>query len=263
MRSQSTEVGPSRRGEVLREHGQKSRRVSRGSVTRNIISPNNFVSFSQNRIRDSILNTSVISNPSVSKSTVQGDNFNALPDNFISNMPVEAVKIASNSVCTKTRKTYKNLLKRFILYGNNFNCNVLDFNFSAVFLIGFLLSLYKSRGSIGSILMARASIKFYWTLSANSSLCPTDSEFVIKFFKGLAHDKKDFKPVVKAYPLNYTELEQLFFAVSQGISFPFLSFIKQRFIALLIVAYSSFARFEELQFLKIDNISLVGKAAVF
>ena len=106
--------------------------------------------------------------------------------------------------------------------------------------------------------MARASIKFYWSLSAISSLCPTESEFVGKFFKGLAHDKKDFKPVVKAYPLNYTELEQLFFAVSQGISFPKLSFIKQRFIALLIVAYSSFARFEELQFLKIENISLIG-----
>ena len=71
--------------------------------------------------------------------------------------------------------------------------------------------------------MARASINYYWVLNGNSRVCPTDSDFVVKFFKGLAFDKKDVKPVVKAYSVNYNELEQLFFAVSQGVSFPLLS----------------------------------------
>ena len=232
-----------------------SRRVSSTPVS-SIISPVDFVTYSQNRIR--ISNISISQNPGISSSISQSDLFNPLPDKFSSNMPSEAVKIASNSVCLNTRKSYKSMFQRFISYGNNFGCNVMDFNFSSVFLIGFLLSLYTSRGSIGSILMARASIKFYWSLSAVANICPTESEFVGKFYKGLALDKRNFKPVVKAYPLNYTELEQLFYAVSQGNSFQKLNFVKQRFISLLILAYSSFARFEELQFLKIEDISLIG-----
>ena len=148
-----------------------SRRVSSTPVS-SIISPVDFVTYSQNRIR--ISNISISKNPGVSSSIFQSDLFNPLPDNFSSNMPIEAVKIASNSVCLNTRKSYKSMFQRFISYGNNFGCNVMDFNFSSVFLIGFLLSLYTSRGSIGSILMARASIKFYWSLSAVSSICPTE-----------------------------------------------------------------------------------------
>ena len=105
--------------------------------------------------------------------------------------------------------------------------------------------------------MARAAINFFWVLHSNSQICPTDSPFVAKFFKGLSSDKKILKPVQKAYPVNYDELQQLFFAISQGVSFPFLSFVKQRFIAILILAFSSFARFEELQFLQVANISMI------
>ena len=71
--------------------------------------------------------------------------------------------------------------------------------------------------------------------------------------------KKVVKPVEKTYPVTYDELEQLFFAISQGVSFPLLCFIKQRFIAMLILAYSSFIRFEELQFLKIEDVSMIDE----
>ena len=96
----------------------------------------------------------------------------------------------------------QHIFDRFISYGESLGHNVLNFNFSAVFLVGFFFSLYTSRGSIGSILMAIAAINFFWVLHSNSQICPTDSPFVAKFFKGLSSDKKVLKPVQKAYPVN-------------------------------------------------------------
>ena len=56
--------------------------------------------------------------------------------------------------------------------------------------------------------------------------------------------KKKYKPIVKAYPLNYSELEQLFFGVCLGGNFIDQPFVKMRFICMLILSYSSFTLFE-------------------
>ena len=61
--------------------------------------------------------------------------------------------------------------------------NILLYNFSAVLVIGFFLSLYTSRGSIGSILLARAAIRYFPVLNSSSASSPTDSEFISKFMK--------------------------------------------------------------------------------
>ena len=74
---------------------------------------------------------------------------------------------------------------------------------------------------------------------------PTESDFITKFMKGLACHKKQFNPVKKAYPISYTELMQLFYSVCQGRKFTDLSFIKQQFICMLILSFSSFTRFEK------------------
>ena len=88
--------------------------------------------------------------------------------------------------------------------------NILLYNFSAVLVIECFLSLYTSRGSIVSILLARAAIRYFWVLNSSGASSPTDSEFISKFMKGLGVQKKKYKPVKKAYPISYTELEQLF-----------------------------------------------------
>ena len=55
--------------------------------------------------------------------------------------------------------------------------------------------------------------------------------------KGLNFRKEKFKPIVKAYPLSYSELEQLFFGVCLGGNF-IKPFIKMRFICMLILSYT-------------------------
>ena len=117
--------------------------------------------------------------------------------------------------------------------------NVLNYSFSQVLVIGFLLSNYSNKGSIGSILTARVSIKFFWVLNSSSGL-PSPTDF--GFMKGLNSEKKHFKPPVKAYPLSYSELEQLFFGVCGGGNFIDQPFVKMPFICMLILSYSSFTR---------------------
>ena len=161
-------------------------------------------------------------------------------------------------MCDKTKKSYKTIFDKFVRYGEQLNVNVFSFSFSSLLCIGFFLSIYSCKGSIGTLLIARAAIKFFWEI--NSELAsPTDTPFVVKFFKGLHTDKKLKNPVCKAYPVNYNELEQLFFSVSQGVEFSSLSFIKQRFIAVLLLAYSSFSRFEEIQNLRVCDLNMVSQ----
>ena len=76
-----------------------------------------------------------------------------------SSMPVEAVNIALSSIADSTLTKYKLMFTRFQNFANAKGVNVLEYKFSKILFIGFLLSIYKSKGSIGSLLMARASIK--------------------------------------------------------------------------------------------------------
>ena len=53
------------------------------------------------------------------------------------------------------------------------------------------MAIYNNKGSIGSLLMVRAAVKFCWVInSASESSSPTDSEFVQKFFKGLNRERQ-------------------------------------------------------------------------
>ena len=79
-------------------------------------------------------------------------------DILVSTMPRAAVDIAAESVCNSTRKKYNNMFKKFVSYGHSVGKNILLYNFNAVLVIGFFLLLYTSKGSIGSILLARAAI---------------------------------------------------------------------------------------------------------
>ena len=136
--------------------------------------------------------------------------------------------------------------------------NVLLYSFSQVLVIGFVLSIYSSKGSIGSILLVRPSIRFVWVLNSSSGLpYPADSDFVQIFMKGLNSEKKQFKPPVKAYPLSYSDLEQWFFGVCMGGNFIDQPFFKMHFICMHILSYSSITRFEEIQGLLVGQLALV------
>ena len=202
------------------------------------------------------------STPSASSVEVSEEAFQ-LQDQFgaVSNssMPIEAIRIASSSVTASTLSKYKLMFSRFKQFGRAKGINVLQYSFSKILFVGFLISIYNSKGSIGSLLMARAAVKFYWVLNSNSeSPSPTDSEFVQNFYKGLQNEKRIHNPATKAYPLTYLELEQLFSGICGNKDFSSLTFAKQRFIAMLIISYSSFCRFEEIQTLLVDQVYLVN-----
>ena len=128
-----------------------------------------------------------------------------------------------------------------------------------VLVIGFFLTLYTSKGTIGSILLACAAICYFWVINCSGTSSPTDSELFSKFMKGLSVHKKKFKLVKKAYPISYMELEQLFFGVCKGGKFADLYFVKQRFMCVLILSFSSFTRFEEIQYLLVDQVFMVDQ----
>ena len=95
------------------------------------------------------------------RSVVQEVDFreqNSNVSNFV--MPAEALLIAGNSISNSTRSKYKSVFKRFIVYGPAMGTNVLNYSFSQVLVIGFFLSIYSHKGSIGSILMARVQSNF-------------------------------------------------------------------------------------------------------
>ena len=77
--------------------------------------------------------------------------------------------------------------------------------------------------------MARAAIGFFWILYSNGDLCLINTPFVVKYFKGLSNEKKVLKPVKKAYPISYDELQQLFINISKGKRFHCLIFYYKTF----------------------------------
>ena len=100
----------------------------------------------------------------------------------------------------------------------------------------------------------RAAIHFDWVLHSKGDVSPSESTIVVKLIKGLS---TLLNPVRKAYPISYLDFERLFVSICKGQKFQNLSFIKQHFISMLMLAFSSFTRFEEIQFLKIEQIVLI------
>ena len=81
---------------------------------------------------------------------VQADDFcsqNTTVGNLV--MPVEALIIASDSICSSTRSKYNSMFRLFVSYGQQMGTNVLLYSFSQVLVIGFFLSIYTNKGSIG------------------------------------------------------------------------------------------------------------------
>ena len=73
-------------------------------------------------------------------------------------MPAEAVNIALCSVSASTLAKYKLMFTRFQKFATAKGVNILEYSFTKVLFIGFLLSIYKSKGSIGSLLMAKIQL---------------------------------------------------------------------------------------------------------
>ena len=146
----------------------------------------------------------------------------------------------------------KKIFKKIDSFGNKMGQRVSKFNCTSFLVISFFLSFKRVNWNHSY------AINVFWVLySDGSSQSPTVGPFVVKFIKGLSNYTKIHKPVNQTYPISYNELPVLFFSVSKGKSFHCLSFIFQKFLAMLILAFSSFTHFEEIQFLKLENVLMI------
>ena len=106
-------------------------------------------------------------------------------------------------------------------------------------------------------LSARAAIHLYWSIYSTCPISPKNHLFVTRFVKGLSKTKPR-SSVKKVYAINYTEIESAIKSICNGILYENLTLLDQRFIAFIIIMYSSFARYEEVRELKINDVYLIG-----
>jgi integrase len=156
-----------------------------------------------------------------------------------------------NSVAPSTLKIYKLTWNLFKSFGKLSGVDVEKYNFDFTFICQFFLYRLQSTSSLSSILSSRSAISFMWKI--HSSLpCPTESNFVSLFIKGIS---RKFKQIPKkAYAISYEELEKIFTFIVGDSALETLPFTELRFIAFLLTSYSSFGRYEEISNLKIEDI---------
>ena len=98
-------------------------------------------------------------------------------------------------------------------------------------------------------------------LKIHSSLtCPTESNYVSLFIKGIS---RKFKQIPnKTYPITFDELQKIFTFVVGDSDLESLPFVELRFIAFLLTSYSSFRMYEEISYLKIEDVFREDEAFV-
>ena len=95
--------------------------------------------------------TSSTSAASVGDQVLQVDFQKQNSSGFVSSsvMPLEALCIASNSIAESTKSKYRSVFLRFQKYGRAKGVNILTYSFSQILFIGFLLSIYTNKSSLG------------------------------------------------------------------------------------------------------------------
>ena len=156
-----------------------------------------------------------------------------------------------DSIAPGTLRLYKANWQLFKSYGKISGINVEKYDFDFLFVCNFMIYRLQRTSSLSSVLSARSAINFFWKINSSSD-CPTDSKFVSLFLKGV--ERKFKKIPKKAYPISYDELQQIFDFVIGDSDIESLPFVELRFITYLITSYSSFARYEELAALKVEDV---------
>ena len=156
-----------------------------------------------------------------------------------------------NSVAPGTLKIYRYTWDLFRSYGKLSGVDVDKYSFDFLFICQFFLYRLQSTSSLSSVLSARSAISFMWKIHS-SLTCPTESNYVSLFIKGIS---RKFKQIPnKTYPISYDELQKKFTFVVGDSDLESLPFVELRFIAFLLTSYSSFERYEEISNLKIEDV---------
>ena len=134
-------------------------------------------------------------------------------------------------------KIYRYTWDLFRSYGKLSGVDVDKYSFDFLFICQFFLYRLQSTSSLSSVLSARSAISFMWKIHS-SLTCPTESNYVSLFIKGIS---RKFKQIPnKTYPISYDELQKCFTFVVGDSDLESLPFVELCFIAFLFEGMRKF-----------------------
>ncbi len=124
--------------------------------------------------------------------------------------------------------------------------------FNAVLVSAFLSDLAENSSGLGGVDGARAALGFYWRMKFPGSPSPTLDAEVSAVVHGI---KRRFQvPVTKKAPLSVEDFCEVLRHVSEGGELEKISMCRLRLAAQVSIMFCCFARFEEVQALRVEQV---------
>ena len=168
-----------------------------------------------------------------------------------SNSRAESISLVSSYLLKSVRKS---TLNNYEKYWDKFKtfCAESESNMSSSMVSAFMIYLSENCGSKNPALMARAAIKFFYKLYFPAKKSPTDSWMVNRIVKSLI--KNLSKTVKKASVIDSDIIKKL---VNFLLNNDVVPLKDERLAIFSILQFCIFARFEELQSLKIQDLNFL------
>ena len=126
--------------------------------------------------------------------------------------------------------------------------------FSTTMVSAFLSDLAEKSSGLGGVAGARAALGHYWGIKHPDISSPTESAEVRAVIHGI---KRRFQlPVKKREALSVEDFCKILWHVTEGGQLEELGLVALRLAAQVAVLYCTFARFEEVQALKVEQVKI-------
>ena len=161
-------------------------------------------------------------------------------------------------VSDRTGQGYHYWWSRFVLYCKEVGCEPMPFD--GVKVSSFLSTLAERSDGMGGVDGARAALSYYWKMKFPGLASPTEDAEVHAVVQGI---KRRFKlPVAKKEALSVEDFGKVLQHVTGGGELEALGMVQLRLAAQVAVMFCTFARFEEVQALKVEQIKEGGEGLV-
>ena len=154
------------------------------------------------------------------------------------------------AVGDRTGKGYQYWWSRFVEFCERAGAEPMPF--TPVVVSAFLSDLAENSSGLGGVAGARAALGHYWGLKHPDIASPTESAEVRAVVYGI---KRRFQlPVKKREALTVEDFCKILWHVTKGGRLQEISMVVLRLAAQVAVMYCTFARFEEVQALKMEQV---------
>ena len=155
-------------------------------------------------------------------------------------------------VSDRTGQGYNYWWNRFVLFCGEAGCEPMPF--TAVMVSAFLSNLAEKSSGLGGVDGARAALGFYWKMKFPDVTSPTEEAEVSAVLHGI---KRRFQlPVTKKEALSVEDFGKVLRHVTEGGELEKIAMCKLRLAAQVSVMFCCFARFEEVQALKVQQVKV-------